>query len=54
MPKLKINFHARVGPLKKFELPDFDFKECLKVAARMKLLKKKAWTRSSITTLNTC
>jgi hypothetical protein len=41
MPKLKINFTAS-GPKKKFECNDFDFKECLKVAARMKLPLEKA------------
>jgi hypothetical protein len=42
MPKLKINFHGESWTLKKFECNDFDFKECLKVAARMKLPLAKA------------
>lgn len=42
MPKLKINFHGESWTLKKFECNDFDLKECLKVAARMKLSLEKA------------
>jgi hypothetical protein len=37
MPKLKINFHGESWTLKKFACNDDDLKECLKVAARMKL-----------------
>jgi hypothetical protein len=42
MPKLKINFHGESWTLKKFECSDYDFKGCLKVAARMRLPLAKA------------
>jgi hypothetical protein len=42
MHKLKINFHGESWTLKKFECNDYDFKECKKVAARMKLPLAKA------------
>jgi hypothetical protein len=42
MPKLKINFHGESWTLKKFECNDYEIKECLKVAARMKLPLAKA------------
>lgn len=42
MSKLKINFHGESWTHKKFECNDYDFKECLKVAARMKLPLAKA------------
>ena len=42
MHKLKINFHGESWTLKKFKCNDDDFKECLKVAARMKLSLSKA------------
>lgn len=42
MHKLKINFHGESWTLKKFECNDDDFKECLIVAARMKLPLSKA------------
>jgi hypothetical protein len=42
MHKLKINFHGESWTLKKFECSDDHLKECLKVAARMKLSLEKA------------
>jgi hypothetical protein len=42
MPKLKINFHGESWTLKKFECNDYDFKECNKLAERMKLPLAKA------------
>jgi hypothetical protein len=42
MHKLKINFHGESWTLKKFECNDNDLKECIKVAARMKLPLEKA------------
>ena len=42
MHKLKINFHGESWTLKKFECNDNDLKECMKVAARMKLPLEKA------------
>jgi hypothetical protein len=42
MHKLKINFHGESWTLKKFECNDDDLKECMKVAARMKLPLSKA------------
>ena len=42
MQKLKINFHGESWTLKKFECNDDDLKECMKVAARMKLPLEKA------------
>lgn len=42
MPKLKINFHGESWALKKFECNDDDLKECLKVAAKIKLPLAKA------------
>jgi hypothetical protein len=42
MPKLKINFHGESWTLKKFECNDDNLKECLKVAAKMKLPLAKA------------
>jgi hypothetical protein len=42
MHKLKINFHGESWTLKKFECNDNNLKECIKVAARMKLPLEKA------------
>lgn len=42
MPKLKINFHGESWTLKKFKCNDDELKECLKVAAKMKLPLAKA------------
>lgn len=42
MHKLKINFHGESWTLKKLECDDDDLKECMKVAARMKLPLEKA------------
>ncbi|MGO4820589.1 MULTISPECIES: hypothetical protein [unclassified Flavobacterium] len=42
MPKLKINFHGESYTLKKFECSDYEIKECMKVATKMKLPLTKA------------